>query len=182
MVWYSIVWCSMVWYSIVWYSIVWYSLVWYSIVWYSIVWYSMVWYSMGWCSMMWCSMVIFNGVIFNGVIFNSVIFNPQISIGNYGMSEVQERSQMAMWAMMASPMIMSNDLRSLRASSRDILLNRNVIAISQDPLGKQASMFLQVRAAQSKGVTTILGQRQNFAPSPNLIDIEIYLLNRAYIG
>jgi len=42
-----------------------------------------------------------------------------------------------MWAIMASPLIMSVDLRTIPQQSKDILLNRNVIAINQDKLGKQ---------------------------------------------
>ena len=44
---------------------------------------------------------------------------------------------MAMYAILASPMFMSNDLRHIRASSKAILLNKAVIAINQDPLGIQ---------------------------------------------
>lgn len=56
-------------------------------------------------------------------------------IGNYGLSPTQERTQMAMWAMFAAPLIMSVDLRNIRQSSKDILINPRVIAINQDKLG-----------------------------------------------
>lgn len=59
-------------------------------------------------------------------------------IGNFGLSPDQERTQMALWAMFAAPMIMSVDLRHIRPSSRALLQNRPAIAISQDRLGVQA--------------------------------------------
>ena len=38
---------------------------------------------------------------------------------------------MAMWAMMAAPLYMSNDLRTLRQWQKDILMNQEVIAVDQ---------------------------------------------------
>lgn len=43
---------------------------------------------------------------------------------------------MAIWAISASPLIMGNDLRKVPESSRQILQNKDAIAVSQDPLGK----------------------------------------------
>ena len=65
-------------------------------------------------------------------------------IGNFGMSDDQERVYMTMWAMWAAPLIMSNDLRSVKRSSKRLLLNRNVIRINQDELGIQARIVLEV--------------------------------------
>ena len=53
------------------------------------------------------------------------------------MNEAESQSQMALWAVMASPLIMSNDLRNISSWARNILLNRAVIAVNQDPLGRQ---------------------------------------------
>ncbi|KAH7968103.1 hypothetical protein HPB52_005820 [Rhipicephalus sanguineus] len=36
---------------------------------------------------------------------------------------------------MAAPMIMSNDLRSINRESKELLLNKYIIAVNQDPLG-----------------------------------------------
>merc|ERR1712151_755135 len=43
---------------------------------------------------------------------------------------------MAIWAISASPLIMGNDLRKVSPESRAILLNKDAVAVSQDPLGK----------------------------------------------
>lgn len=64
-------------------------------------------------------------------------FPAQLTIGNYGLSYDQERVQMALWAIMASPLIISTDLRNIRNSSKALLLNKHVIAINQDAMGKQ---------------------------------------------
>ncbi|KAK0153433.1 Alpha-galactosidase A [Merluccius polli] len=58
-------------------------------------------------------------------------------IGNFGLSHDQQESQMALWALMAAPLIMSNDLRSMCPRSKALLQNRRIIDINQDPLGKQ---------------------------------------------
>ncbi|KAJ1374451.1 hypothetical protein KIN20_037139 [Parelaphostrongylus tenuis] len=54
--------------------------------------------------------------------------------------------QMTLWSIWSSPLIMSNDLRSLKPEFRKILLNRDVIAIDQDPLG---IMGIVVRKTES---------------------------------
>lgn len=58
-------------------------------------------------------------------------------IGNFGLSWDQQITQMALWAIMAAPLLMSNDLRNISPQARALLQNRDVIAINQDPLGKQ---------------------------------------------
>ena len=52
---------------------------------------------------------------------------------------------MGMWAIIAMPLIMGNDLRDIRPSSKALLQNKNVIAINQDRLGKQGIKIAQVR-------------------------------------
>lgn len=44
---------------------------------------------------------------------------------------------MALWAIMAAPLLVSNDPRDICPRSKELLQNRLIIAISQDPLGKQ---------------------------------------------
>lgn len=57
-------------------------------------------------------------------------------IGNYGLSQEQSRMQMAIWAILAAPLLMSADVDTIRPEDRAILLNSHAIAINQDPLGK----------------------------------------------
>lgn len=48
----------------------------------------------------------------------------------------EERTQMAIWSISASPLIMGNDLRKVPDASKAILLNRHAIAVNQDSLGR----------------------------------------------
>jgi alpha-galactosidase len=56
-----------------------------------------------------------------------------------GMSADEDRSHFGMWAMLAAPLIAGNDIRSMSATTKAILTNADVIAVNQDPLGKQAT-------------------------------------------
>lgn len=55
-----------------------------------------------------------------------------------GMTDEEFRSQMALWAISAAPLVIGSDPRTLTASTLGTLLNPDVLAIDQDPLGKQA--------------------------------------------
>ena len=59
-------------------------------------------------------------------------------IGNFGLSYEQCKTQMAMWAIFAAPLLMSVDLRTLKPDYKAILKNKKIIAVNQDPLGIQA--------------------------------------------
>lgn len=63
---------------------------------------------------------------------------PSGDLGGTGCSAIEYQSQMSLWAILASPLVATNDLRSMPADTKRILLNKEVIAINQDPLGKQA--------------------------------------------
>ncbi|NXG45501.1 AGAL galactosidase, partial [Psilopogon haemacephalus] len=65
------------------------------------------------------------------------VFLLQLVIGNFGLSWDQAVTQMAMWAIMAAPLFMSNDLRHISPEAKWLLQNKEVIAINQDLLGKQ---------------------------------------------
>jgi len=56
--------------------------------------------------------------------------------GERCVSHAEEQTQMAIWAISASPLIMGNDLRNVSAESKAILFNEHAIAVSQDPLGQ----------------------------------------------
>jgi alpha-galactosidase len=61
-----------------------------------------------------------------------------LEVGNGGMTATEYRTHMGMWAMMAAPLIIGTDLRDASAETLAILGNKDVIAIDQDPLGRQA--------------------------------------------
>ena len=57
-------------------------------------------------------------------------------IGAHCVTEDEEKTQMAIWSISASPLIMGNDLRNVSEASKAILLNKHAVAVSQDPLGQ----------------------------------------------
>ena len=50
-------------------------------------------------------------------------------IGNFGLSLDQAKVQMAVWAILAAPLIMSNDMRNIRPEFVDILTNPRIVSI-----------------------------------------------------
>ena len=63
---------------------------------------------------------------------------PSGDLGGVGCTDVEYQSQMSMWCMLNSPLAATNDLRAMNAETKRILLNKEVIALNQDVLGKQA--------------------------------------------
>jgi alpha-galactosidase len=50
------------------------------------------------------------------------------------LTDAEQRAHFALWAMLAAPLLAGNDIRSMTEQTRDILTNRDVIAVDQDPL------------------------------------------------
>lgn len=65
-------------------------------------------------------------------------------IGNFGLSYEQSKTQMAIWAILAAPLLMSVDLRTIRPEYKAILQNKKIIAVDQDPLGIQGRRIYKV--------------------------------------
>ncbi|GAB2576643.1 NPCBM/NEW2 domain-containing protein [Streptomyces capparidis] len=60
-----------------------------------------------------------------------------LEVGNGGMTAEEYRTHFGLWAVMAAPLLIGTDLRKASPETLDILLNRDVIAVDQDPLGIQ---------------------------------------------
>ncbi len=56
-----------------------------------------------------------------------------LEIGNGGMSADEYRTHMSLWSLLAAPLIAGNDLRSMTDETKSILMNKEVIAVDQDP-------------------------------------------------
>eukprot|EP00475_Leptophrys_vorax_P022425 TRINITY_DN3056_c0_g1_i1.p1 TRINITY_DN3056_c0_g1~~TRINITY_DN3056_c0_g1_i1.p1 ORF type:complete len:414 (-),score=99.47 TRINITY_DN3056_c0_g1_i1:25-1140(-) len=67
----------------------------------------------------------------------------QLIIGD-SLNLEESKSQMAVWAVLASPMLISADLTMISTEAKQILLNKEVIAVNQDPLGKAGYPVLTV--------------------------------------
>ena len=57
--------------------------------------------------------------------------NPETSIG--GCTDEEYQTHFALWAMMNSPLIIGCDMREMTDATKKILLNKEVIALNQDP-------------------------------------------------
>ena len=60
----------------------------------------------------------------------------------------ENRAHFSMWAMLAAPLIFGADVPSMAAEVRNILGNRDVIAVDQDPLGIQGFAFYKGRGIE----------------------------------
>jgi alpha-galactosidase len=62
--------------------------------------------------------------------------HPTMTLGprRPDLTDTEQRTHFSLWAMLAAPLLAGNDVRSMPASTRDILTNRDVIAVDQDPL------------------------------------------------
>jgi alpha-galactosidase len=60
-----------------------------------------------------------------------------LEVGNGKLTQDENLTHMSLWAMLASPLLAGNDLSQMKPETAAILRNKEVIAIDQDPLGKQ---------------------------------------------
>ncbi len=60
-----------------------------------------------------------------------------LEVGNGGMTTPEYRAHFSFWALLAAPLLSGNDVRSMSAETKEILLNKEVIAVDQDSLGRQ---------------------------------------------
>ncbi|MER6079291.1 ricin-type beta-trefoil lectin domain protein [Streptomyces sp. NPDC001833] len=63
-----------------------------------------------------------------------------LEVGNGSMTATENRSEFSLWAEMAAPLIAGTNIPSASASTLSVLTNSRVIAVDQDPLGKQGTM------------------------------------------
>ena len=61
-----------------------------------------------------------------------------LEVGNGRLTLAENRTHFSMWAMLAAPLLAGNDLPNMKPEVKDILTKKDVIAIDQDKLGKQA--------------------------------------------
>jgi alpha-galactosidase len=68
-----------------------------------------------------------------------------LEVGNSGLNDTEARAHFSLWCILAAPLMAGNDLRNMTAATHDILTNKELIAIDQDPLG------IQGRRVERKG-------------------------------
>jgi alpha-galactosidase len=60
-----------------------------------------------------------------------------LEVGNGGMTDDEYKTHMSLWCILASPLLAGNDIRDMKPNVAEILMNKEVIAVDQDKLGKQ---------------------------------------------
>jgi alpha-galactosidase len=89
-----------------------------------------------------------------------------MEVGRGGLTDTEQRTHFAMWAMMAAPLIAGNDIRSMSSATQTILKNANLIAIDQDTLALQATQI------SNDGTRRVLAKRLSNG------DVAVALLNQ----
>ena len=74
-----------------------------------------------------------------------------VKVGDRGLTLPENRAHFSLWCIIAAPLMAGNDIRQMAPEIRDILTNREVIAIDQDPLGAQGRRVRQDN--QGRGAT-----------------------------
>lgn len=67
-----------------------------------------------------------------------------LEVGNGGMTRDEYITHFSMWCMFATPLMAGNDLRKMDAETREILTNKEAVAVNQDCLGQQARRFMDM--------------------------------------
>jgi alpha-galactosidase len=62
-----------------------------------------------------------------------------LEVGNSGMTATEFKSHFSLWCLLASPLMAGNDIRNMKPDIKEILTNKEVIALNQDTLGAQGS-------------------------------------------
>ncbi|MGW2830194.1 glycoside hydrolase family 27 protein [Streptomyces sp. NPDC001286] len=63
-----------------------------------------------------------------------------LEVGNGSMTATENRSEFSLWAEMAAPLIAGTNIPQASSATLSVLTNSRVIAVDQDPLGRQGTM------------------------------------------
>jgi alpha-galactosidase len=64
-----------------------------------------------------------------------------LEVGNGGMTNEEYKTHFSLWCMLAAPLMAGNDLANMTPEIKNILTNKEMIAVNQDTLGKQGVCF-----------------------------------------
>jgi alpha-galactosidase len=91
-----------------------------------------------------------------------------LEIGNGGMTNDEYRTHMTLWSLLAAPLLSGNDLRTMSDETKSILMNREVIAIDQDPgakpvkeISEQGTTFVAARPLKDNSLGVGLFNRRD---------------------
>lgn len=82
-----------------------------------------------------------------------------LEVGNGGMSVTEYRAHFSLWCLLAAPLIAGNDLRNMTPEIKEILTNKEVIAVNQDPLGMEGRRVRKDASAEVWAKQMVDGSR-----------------------
>jgi alpha-galactosidase len=65
-------------------------------------------------------------------------------IGGTGMSHLEYQTHMSIWCMACSPLMIGCNVKSMDQETASLLMNREVLAVNQDPLGRPATRAVRI--------------------------------------
>ena len=74
--------------------------------------------------------------------------SDMLEVGN-GMSTAEDESHFTLWCLMSFPLMMGHDVRTQSSDTLRILTNRELLAVSADPMGRAAKLLGGVGAIRS---------------------------------
>lgn len=89
-----------------------------------------------------------------------------LEVGNGGMTKDEYITHFSMWCMLAAPLMAGNDLTKMDKDTHEILTNKEVIAVDQDPMGEQGRRFMD------------MGEKEIWAKSLSNGELAVCFLNR----
>ncbi len=79
-----------------------------------------------------------------------------LEVGNGGMTDIEYRTHLSLWAISRAPLIIGCDLTKIGPATLEILTNREVIAVNQDPLGVQGKKVAFASSPTSNGSNVVI--------------------------
>jgi alpha-galactosidase len=98
--------------------------------------------------------------------------------GEHGLTNDEQKSHFALWCIMSAPLMLGNDPRNMNRAERDIVLNRDAIAIDQDPteqgirIIKDGGKEVWVKHLQDGNVAVLLLNRNQTNKQAISLDLE----------
>jgi alpha-galactosidase len=109
-----------------------------------------------------------------------------LEIGNGNMTTEEYKTHFSLWCMLAAPLLAGNDLQNMTPETKSILLNKEIIALDQDTLGKQAicyrdnsgyQIWIKALAGNEKAVCLL-----NASDEKKTVLVDFSLLSKAGSG
>jgi alpha-galactosidase len=96
-----------------------------------------------------------------------------LEVGNGALTHDEQIAHFSLWALMNSPLLLGNDVRSISAETLAIFTNKDVIAVNQDPLGAAGDI-------RQKG--GLLGDEQVWSKPMSDGSVVVALLNKGSLA